>query len=119
MTSANQPGAPPLRVFLCHASEDKAAVRKLRRKLQQSGIDPWMDENKLLPGQQWQDEITRALRTCDAVLVCISRGSLTKEGFLQREIRIILEIADEKPDPVIFLIPVLLEKLNREELPRG
>jgi len=42
----------PLRVFLCHASDDKAEVRKLSQRLQADGIDVWLDEEKLLPSQQ-------------------------------------------------------------------
>ncbi len=34
----------PLRVFLCHATEDKKEVRKLSQRLQADGIDVWLDE---------------------------------------------------------------------------
>jgi len=41
-----------LRVFLCHASQDKPVVRELYQRLNAEGwIDPWLDEEKLLPGQ--------------------------------------------------------------------
>ncbi|MBI5839508.1 MAG: toll/interleukin-1 receptor domain-containing protein [Chloroflexi bacterium] len=43
-----------LRVFLCHASQDKPIVRELYQRLNAEGwIDPWLDEEKLLPGQDW------------------------------------------------------------------
>lgn len=39
-----------LRVFLCHASQDKPIVRELYQRLLAEGwIDPWLDEEKLLP----------------------------------------------------------------------
>ena len=39
-----------LRVFLCHASEDKPDVRDLYGKLSaESWIEPWLDEMNLLP----------------------------------------------------------------------
>ncbi len=41
----------PLRVFLCHSSRVKAAVRKLYALLQSDGFDPWLDEEDILPGQ--------------------------------------------------------------------
>jgi hypothetical protein len=44
---------PPLRVFLCHSSGDKQAVRDLYRRLRGDGLDPWLDEENLLPGQNW------------------------------------------------------------------
>ncbi|MFZ5910497.1 MAG: TIR domain-containing protein [Chloroflexota bacterium] len=40
-----------LRVFLCHASHDKPAVRELYQRLKAEGwIDPWLDEENLFPG---------------------------------------------------------------------
>jgi hypothetical protein len=43
-----------LRVFLCHASQDKPAVRKLYASLKsEPWIDPWLDEENLLLGQDW------------------------------------------------------------------
>ncbi len=39
----------PLKVFLCHASGDKPAVRELYHKLTAEGwVDPWLDEEKLI-----------------------------------------------------------------------
>jgi len=50
-----------LKVFLCHASQDKPIVRELYRRLNAEGwIDPWLDEEKLLPGQDWDLEIEKA-----------------------------------------------------------
>lgn len=51
-----------LRVFLCHASQDKPIVRELYQKLLGEGwIDPWLDEERLLPGQAWGMEIEKAV----------------------------------------------------------
>jgi len=72
-----------LRVFLCHATGDKPAVRKLYQRLCAEGIDAWLDEEKLLPGQDWRLEIPKAVRESDAVIVCLSRGSITKAGYVQ------------------------------------
>src|SRR5271157_5038493 len=101
-----------LRVFLCHSSGDKPAVRDLYRRLQADGFAPWLDEEELLPGQDWQQEIPAAVRACDVVIVCLSRKSVSKEGFLQREIREALYVAEEKPEGTIFIIPVKLEEVE-------
>jgi len=38
----------PLRVFLCHSSNDKPAVRELYQKLRaEPWIEPWLDEDKI------------------------------------------------------------------------
>jgi formylglycine-generating enzyme required for sulfatase activity len=99
----------PLKVFLCHSKEDKPKVRELYRRLTSDGFDAWLDEEKLVPGQDWDVEIRKAVRKSDVVAVCLSKRSITKEGYVQKEIRFALDLADEKPDSTIFLIPARLE----------
>jgi len=99
-----------LKVFLCHASGDKPAVRELYHRLRGAGFDPWLDEEKLLPGQDWQLEIPQAVRSSDAVVICLSRRAVTKAGYVQKEIQHALDVADEQPERAIFLIPLRLEE---------
>jgi outer membrane protein assembly factor BamD (BamD/ComL family) len=99
----------PIKVFLCHASGDKLPVRDLYKRLTNEGVDAWLDKEKLLPGQDWQAEIPRAVREADVVVVCLSNKSITKEGYVQKEIKFALDIAEEKPEGTIFLIPARLE----------
>lgn len=101
--------AQPLKVFLCHASSDKPKVRQLYKYLCDNGFDAWLDEEKLLPGHDWQVEIPKAVRAADAVIVCLSKTSINKEGYVQKEIVFALDIADEKPEGKIYLIPARLE----------
>ena len=106
-----------LHVFLCHASEDKVDVRDLYQNLSAvNWIDPWLDEEKLLPGQEWEMMIEDAVEETDVVIVFLSSLSLTKEGYVQSELRTILEIAREKPVGTIFVIPLRLDdcKLPRQ-----
>jgi len=98
-----------LKIFLCHASGDKPAVRDLYHRLRALGFDPWLDEEDLLPGQDWQLEIPQAVRTSDAVIVCLSTRAVTKRGYVQKEICYALDVADEQPEGAIFLIPLRLE----------
>src|SRR4026208_1807428 len=95
----------PLRVFLCHSSGDKPAVRKLHRYLKQRGVQPWLDEVDLLPGQDWRVEIPNALNSSDVIIVCLSKSSVDKEGYVQKEISFALDKALEKPQGTIFIIP--------------
>jgi formylglycine-generating enzyme required for sulfatase activity len=105
----------PLRVFLCHASADKPAVRELYQRLRADGISAWLDEENLLPGQDWQLEIPKAVRESDAVIVCLSKGSINKAGYVQKEIKFALDVADEQPEGIIFLIPLKLEECDVPE----
>lgn len=100
-----------LRVFLCHASQDKPIVRELYQRLLAEGwIEPWLDEERLLPGQDWDLEIKKAVEIADAVLVCLSDNSVSKEGYIQKELRKVLDVADEKPDTTIFIIPLRIRE---------
>jgi hypothetical protein len=101
-----------LRVFLCHARSDKPVVRKLYQRLCAEGIDAWLDEEKLLPGQEWQLEIPKAVRISDVVIVCLSRNSISKFGYVQKEIKFALDVADEQPEGTIYLIPLKLEECS-------
>jgi hypothetical protein len=72
----------------------QGASGTLYQRLVADGIDPWLDEKKLLPGQEWETEIADAVRTSYVVLVCLSRSSITKSGFVQKEIRFASDTAD-------------------------
>ena len=102
----------PLKVFLCHAHADRDHVRRLYTRLTQDGVDAWFDKAKLLPGQDWELEIEKAVRETDVVILCLSNKSVTKEGYVQKEIKRALDIADEKPEGVIFLIPLRFNECN-------
>jgi len=100
------------KVFLCHASEDKPSVRKLYHLLKSDGFNPWLDDEKLLPGQDWRLEIEKAVRKSNTIIVCLSAKSITKSGYVQKGIKYALDIADEKPEGEIYIIPAKLEECN-------
>jgi hypothetical protein len=70
-------------IFLSHASEDKVKVRNLCKRLREDGFDPWLDEERLLPGQDWNLE--------------------------QREYKRAMRYLEEKPEGTIYAIPVRLD----------
>jgi formylglycine-generating enzyme required for sulfatase activity len=102
----------PLKVFLCHASADKPKVRELYRTLKRRGVQPWLDAENLIPGQNWEVEIPKAIISADAIIVCLSPNSVDKEGYVQTEIKFALDKAMEMPEGRIFLIPAKLEECD-------
>ena len=48
-----------------------------------------------MPGQDWQLEIPKAVRSSDAVIICLSRRAITKAGDVQKEIRDALDVAGD------------------------
>ena len=106
-------GSRKLRVFLSYASQDKPIVRELYQRLNsENWIDPWLDEENLLPGQERDWEIEQGVDTKDIVIVCLSNASFGQEGSFQKEIRLALKKSREKPEGTIFIIPVRLDECD-------
>lgn len=100
-----------LRVFLCYASEDKHQVFEIYRRLAcEVWIEPWLKDENLLPGQNLEFETQNAISSADVIVFCMSSNSVEKEGPLQKELRVASDVAREKPEGIIFLIPVCLDK---------
>lgn len=104
-----------LRVFLCHSSPDKKRIRVICQLLKSAGVHPWLDEEKVHGGEEWEETIGRELARTDAVVVCLSRKSITRAGFMHREIRRAVETAESQPEGRIFLIPLKLEPCKLPE----
>jgi hypothetical protein len=47
------------------------------------------------------------VEAADVVIVYLSNNSVSKEGYIQKEIRKVLDISDEKPEGTIFIIDLL------------
>ena len=101
-------------VFLIYAHADKEAVHDLHTRLTRAGVKAWLDVKDLIPGQNWETEIRRAILKSEAVIVCLSRQFNKPRGYRHQELRIALERAELLPDELL-VIPVRLEEC---EMPR-
>jgi hypothetical protein len=102
------PQAQP-QVFLAYVEEDFASVRAICDRLREAGCSPWMDKEKLLPGQNWPRALERAIEVSDAFVACFSNRSIAKRGQFQSELRWALDCARRLPLDESFLIPVRLD----------
>jgi TIR domain len=64
---------------LCHAREDKSAAKDLYHCLKADGFDPWLDEQNLLAGQNWQKEIPEAIKTSKVLIILLTAFKTTKK----------------------------------------
>jgi TIR domain len=97
-------------VFLAYAVEDLAIVRRLSDALRAAGCSPWLDKDRLMPGQNWTESINRAIADADAFVACFSPRSVSKRGEFQSELRQAMECAERRPLGDVFLLPVRLER---------
>ena len=52
-----------LKVFCSHRRKDKPTVKDVARKLAEAGIDPWVDEWEIKPGEDFVAAINRGLES--------------------------------------------------------
>lgn len=98
------------RVFIAYVQEDVAYARTLYDRLAEVGFSPWLDNKKLLPGQNWPRSIEMAIESSDFFVACFSRQSVSKRGTFHSELRFALECGSRVPLDEIFFIPVRIEE---------
>jgi hypothetical protein len=97
-------------VFVAYVSEDLEIARRLAESLRAADCSPWLDKDRLMPGQNWTQSIARAIADADAFVACFSPRSVSKRGQFQSELRRALECAEKRPLDDVFLLPVRLER---------
>ena len=106
-------------IFLAHATEDKEYVRFLYKELKKNGLEPWLDEVNLLPGVRWDDEIKEAIKNSRFFLACLSKHSVSKNGYVQKELRTALAELEQKSFNSIYFIPALIEDISLPNITVG
>ena len=97
-------------VFISYSKVDIDFAKKIYFDLKEAGANPWMDIENLLPGQNWKETIARTIRKCNFFIALISSSSISKRGFVQKEIKIALDVLSEIPQNDIFIIPVRIHE---------
>ena len=99
-----------MKIFISYAREDRESATRLYRLLRKiDGVYPWLDFYDLLPGSEWEDEVMRALESSSLIVLLLSKHSVSKTGYVQRETREAIEKAKLYPPGKISLIPVRLD----------
>ena len=104
-------------VFLSHNSKDKPAVRELNERLQQRGINTWLDEDQLPPGQSTQDGLEQILATCGSAMVCVAENGFGPWHDEEMKILVNRRVAEKKAGRTFRIIPVRLPNAPDVDLP--
>jgi len=102
-------------IFISYAREDEKVAKKLYDDLKCYGIKPWMDIEDLLAGQNWKIAIDNAIKESKYFIAIISSNSVSKIGYVQKELKKALEILELYPNSEIFLLPVRIEDVKPDE----
>jgi hypothetical protein len=92
-------------VFLSYNSEDRDAVEQIAVYLADcTGLKPWLDKWKLIPGEDWVENLERGLRS--ALTCAIFVGKSGEGPWQQKELTAALN--QQVKNPGFRVIPVLL-----------
>ena len=69
-------------IFISYAREDSEFALRLARDLRSAGVNIWMDQLDIPPGDRWDRAIEKALRTCDRLLIILSPASVASENVM-------------------------------------
>lgn len=97
------------KVFLSYAHQDLPIVKRLYDELQNRNIDIWFDQEDLLPGTRWEEEIRSAIKSSSFFLAVLSQTSVNKRGHVQKELKLGLDVLREMPPHAVYLIPVKID----------
>ena len=75
----------PNEVFLSHSSKDRSFVSRLVEVLRRHAIPVWYSETNIKGAQQWHDEIGRALKRCDWLVLVLSPDAVDSK-WVKREL---------------------------------
>ncbi len=97
-------------IFISYGREDWELASRLYGDLKTHGLEPWIDQEDLLPGQNWKSTNKNVMRGSEYILALFSSRTVDKRGYVQTEVRDALELLREFPNSKIFLIPVRIDE---------
>ena len=108
------------KIFISYASEDGEKANKLYKGLKNSDlpIEPWLDKENILPGQDYDIEIKKNIKESDFFIPLFSSTSVEKRGYIQREFKDAIDTLRDIAPGDIFVIPIRLDEceIKYEEL---
>ncbi len=92
-------------VFISYSHDDASFVDKIRDKLGEKGVPVWLDRHDLVAGPL-QEQVDRALRLNDAVLLVLSKSSVESD-WVEYELETAIKKEKEQKRPI--LCPVAID----------
>jgi tetratricopeptide (TPR) repeat protein len=72
-----------LHIFISYSRTDSDFADRLQADLLARNFDAWVDRHEIVGSQNWQDEIEKAIQTCDVMLMILSPKALESEYVIE------------------------------------
>jgi hypothetical protein len=92
------------RIFISYSRRDAAFALGLQARLNDQGLDAWLDSEKLQTGQRWREEIVQAIAGCDYFVLVLSSRSIQSENVVKE-----LSLAESSSKPIL---PLMIEPVE-------
>lgn len=97
------------KVFISYSTKDKDIALRIHDKLEENGLLPWIDRNKIAVGRDLTDTISKAIEACGFIVVLLSKESV-KSDWVAQEVALALEKEKDYADRLgNIIIPVLID----------
>lgn len=97
------------KVFISYSRSDIGVASEIYEYLSYKGFNVWMDKFSLVSGQEWKLEIHNNIKSSDFFIACLSENSVSKRGYIQKELKEAISVLDEMPEGEIYIIPVRID----------
>jgi hypothetical protein len=111
------PEAGKLAVFLCYASQDAEAARRICEALRANGVEVWFDaDGGLEHGDEWDAKIRKQIKECVLFIPIISANTQARlEGYFRIEWELTAQRAMGIASGVPFILPVVIDETREPE----
>lgn len=109
-----------VKVFLSYVSEDSSFATWLAKELKARGVQVWHDKSSLRPGQRWEDEIVRGIRSGDFFIALFSSNYQSRtRSYMNEELLVAVDELRKRMYHTRWFIPVRIDECSVPELPIG
>jgi hypothetical protein len=70
------------KIFFSYSRYDSVFVLRLASDLRNAGLDIWLDQLDIAPGEHWDNEIEKALNNANTLLAIISPKSIASDNVM-------------------------------------
>jgi hypothetical protein len=94
------------RGFLSYALEDWEIAERLFCDLERSGFKLWFDRRQFRPGGEVDTQVLNAIKESYFFIVLLTPISVSKDGYIRKEIALVFDMIDKLGMDQSFIVPV-------------